>query len=111
MDSSESSQHNSSDSDNKDQIAEFLDKVLVSDASNNLALYGKSLICYRQGKIEDSAQNLNKAMEAETFPMKIKSEELKANLIELLEPKPPTEVYILDELKKKHEDLKHHEVS
>lgn len=95
----------------QDRADYCFDEVLASDDSNSLALYGKSLVCYQQGKIEKSAENLRKAMENDSFGSNNKSDELKAKLLDLLEPKPTPTIFILDEMKKKYEDMQQHEVS
>lgn len=81
------------------------ESVLKSNETNRFALYGKSLILYSRGKIEESAKFLRNALDQDLQEKEAQVEVLRDKLVELLEPKPPTKVIILDELKKKFDGV------
>lgn len=86
---------------------DIFDIVLQNDESNFRALYGKSLVLYRQGYIEESAEFLRRAMNTESLEEASKINEVfKNTLIDMLEPKPRTKMVILDELKRRYNDIK-----
>lgn len=81
------------------------ESVLKSNETNRFALYGKSLILYSRGKIEESAKFLRNALDQDLQENEGHADVLRDKLVELLEPKPPTKVIILDELKKKFDNV------
>lgn len=85
----------------KAEAEEFLNSMLINYGSNFQALYAKSLFLYGEGKIVESAIFFKKAMELDPKGHANNSNELKEHLIDLLQPKSPTKVDILDVLKKR----------
>ena len=95
--------------DSNKEVDIFLDKMLESDKDNKFALYGKSLILFQQGKIEESSETLHKAVETDKKAVKL--DVLRKKLTALLEAKHEVKVEVLPELRKKFSDLKNTEVS
>lgn len=81
----------------------FIEAVLSKDDNNFTALYGKSLILYKQGKIAESVECLNKAVRIASSSSQFQASKLKEKLIELLQPKSPVKLIVLDELKKQYD--------
>lgn len=90
----------------KNEAEGILDESLIRDESNYLALYGKSLILFNEGKFEASAEFLKKALDVANYENK--ANELREKVADMLEPKPPSRVVIMDELAKRHEDFVKH---
>lgn len=88
------------------QANQLFDTVLVEYESNFEALYGKSLILYQKGKIEQSAEVLKKILDIKPQANHHKVVKLKQCLIDLLEPKPPSSVDILNAIKKEYSEIK-----
>lgn len=84
----------------------FIKAVLSKDDNNFTALYGNSLIFYKQGRIAESAESLNRALEIDLLASQFQVNKLKEMIIELLMPKPPVKLIVLDELKKRYDDIK-----
>jgi hypothetical protein len=91
--------------DQKEDIEEFVDKLVNEDEINYLANYVKSLLLYKQGKIEECAEYLTKTLDSMPAEIDNKAHIIRQNIIELLEFKPPPRVIILDELKEKYNDI------
>lgn len=82
------------------------DSVLAKDDSNFYALYGKSLIFYKTGKIDEASEFLSKSLAAKPPERQFKVNEFRKMLDQLLEPKQPVRVNILDELMRKNPNFR-----
>lgn len=82
----------------KAQANQLFDKILIKSDTNFEALYGKSLILFQEGKIEESAEVFKNVLKVEENHNKVSK--LQDNLIALLKPSPPKTVVIMEELEK-----------
>lgn len=82
----------------KSEANKVFDKLLVDCNSNFDALYGKSLILFSQGKIEESAEIVKKLLDMQPETNHARIAKLKDCLIDLLELKAPKVVAIIDEI-------------
>lgn len=89
----------------KKEAEVILNDILAKDELNSWALYGKSLLLFNQGKVEESADILKKTLDAGSSIIQKKAKRLRQRVIDLLQPEKPIKIEILEQLKKVNKQI------